>query len=51
MKFRNGWGNQNKHGDKFICKLRFGTITVLDFIVDLSSKLYSLTLFNFTCKF
>lgn len=51
MKFQNGWGNPNKHGDKFILKLRLGTLTVLDVIVDLSAKLYSVTLFNFTCKF
>ena len=51
MKFQNGWGNPNKHGDKFIFKFRLGTVTVFDFIIDLSSKLYSFTFFNFTIKF
>lgn len=51
MKFQNNWGNPNKHNDKFIAKLRFGKLTVLDIIVDISSKLYCITLFNFTIKF
>ena len=50
MKFQNGWGNPNKHSDKFIFKLRLGTVTVVDVIVDISSKLYSFTLMNFTLK-
>jgi hypothetical protein len=51
MRFQNGWGNPNKHADKFIYKLRIGTITVFDIIIDLSSKLYSVTFLNFTIKF
>ncbi len=51
MKFQNGWGNPNKHADKFIFKLRIGTVTVLDVIIDLSSKVYSFGFCNFTIKF
>lgn len=51
MKFQNRWGNPNKHSDKFIFKLRISTLTVFDIIIDLSSKLYSVTFCNFTIKF
>lgn len=50
MKFQNGWGNPNKHNDKFIFKLRVGKLTVVDLIIDLSSKVFAFTLLNFTIK-
>jgi hypothetical protein len=50
MKVTHSWGNKAKHNDKFILKLRIGKLTVIDIIIDISSKLYQFTLLNFTYR-
>ena len=50
MKVTNGWGNPNKHNDKFIAKVMLGKVTLFDVVIDISSKQYQLTLLNFTFR-
>ena len=50
MKVTNGWGNPNKHNDKFIAKVRLGKVTVYEVLIEISSKQFQVTLLNFTLR-
>jgi hypothetical protein len=50
MKFTHSWRNRTKQADKFLIKVRFGKLTVLDVIVDIGANLYQFTFCNFTIR-
>jgi hypothetical protein len=50
MILTNGWRSKKKQGGKFIVKIRFGVITLLDFYYDSAKKQVGFTLFNLGVK-
>ena len=47
MKFTNSWKAINAQHDKLKIAVRVSSLTLLEVNIDISSKLYKLTIFNF----
>lgn len=45
--FINSWGSSAKSWDKHAIKVRIGKVTVFDFYLDWSKKLWGIMIFNF----
>jgi|15BtaG_2_1085339.scaffolds.fasta_scaffold01345_8 hypothetical protein len=50
MKFINGWKSRRKQNDKLQMQFRVGSFTVLNLDIDISSRKWLISLFNFTLK-
>jgi hypothetical protein len=50
MKYVNGWGLSNKQPNKFMVKIRFGRLTLIDINGDTKLKRYNITLLNFSIR-
>jgi hypothetical protein len=51
MRFINSWKVYGKQGDKFIIKMRFGKLTLFEFISDISSRKLRIVFINFGVEF
>jgi hypothetical protein len=51
MRFINSWNTYGKQADKFIIKLRFGKLTLFEFISDISAKKLRIVFINFGVEF
>ncbi len=50
MKFRNSWKSCNKQWDKIMIRIRFSSLDIFTFEMDISRNFYLLTILNLTIK-